>query len=659
MSHVLEYTLSLQDQVSAKLKAIGVSNDTALAKFSSVQKKVNEVNSTFNSLGSSIFTLKQRIDVLQQERDIIPEKNLRDIRVYNTEIEKLQQKITKLSTTNSDGFMKKNLSGIMNAIPGGSLLANPMFATGAIVAGAFREGFRQDMQSVAFETLLGSKLAGNKMFGEIRKFAAATPYETLPLADNAKMMLGFGIAQEKIMPNLKMLGDISMGDSNKMQSLTLAFSQANAAGRLMGQDLLQMINAGFNPLQEISKNTGKSMSLLRKEMESGKISIKMVQQAFESATAPGGRFYGMTEKMGNSPFGKWSTFIDNFKLSLLRIYEVLSPLVIPALELGNKVLSLIVSTINVVVNSFSWLWKKINEGNVVMGILSSIILGVATSFAIMTTWSKISAYWLAQQKAATITYRIAVATATLFTHGWTAAQQKLNLALTINPIGLIIAAIIALIGIILYVIYKTDGWAKQWESVVNFMKYTFQAYVESVKFLWNTAINAVMIGVDKIKLAWYKLKNAIGIGDKSENEKAIAQIRSDMEARKNAMIDGAKKVLELHKKAKESLKWELSWNSDRKLSDITKGIKEKLGIKDTTTTVTAKTSTGSSSIMDTADSITSGGSRPTTINISLGKLLENVVINSQTVKEGASDMEKIVVETLLRVLNSGNAIAGR
>ncbi|MDX9906867.1 MAG: hypothetical protein RBS55_09800, partial [Bacteroidales bacterium] len=54
--------------------------------------------------------------------------------------------------------------------------------------------------------------------------------------------------------------------------------------------------------------------------------------------------------------------------------------------------------------------------------------------------------------------------------------------------------------------------------------------------------------------------------------------------------------------------------------------------------------------------ITSGGSKPTNITINLGKLHDQIVIHSATVKEGVQDMEKMVTEALLRVLNSGNAI---
>lgn len=167
---------------------------------------------------------------------------------------------------------------------------------------------RKEMQSlqISFETLLGSQDKANAMFGELKQFAATTPLMLKDLAGGAQTMLGFNIAAEKVVPTLKAIGDISMGDSQKFQSLTLAFSQMSATGKLMGQDLLQMINAGFNPLTEISRKTGKSISELKEDMSAGAISAEMVAEAFTSATQEGGKFYGMLEKQGKGLTGQYN-----------------------------------------------------------------------------------------------------------------------------------------------------------------------------------------------------------------------------------------------------------------------------------------------------------------------------------------------------------------
>lgn len=156
---------------------------------------------------------------------------------------------------------------------------------------------------ISFNTLLGSDIKGSAMFKDIREFAVNTPMMLKDLASGAQTMLAFNIEAEKVMPMLRAIGDISMGDAQKFNSLTLAFSQMSATGKLMGQDLLQMINAGFNPLSVISEKTGKSIGELKEEMEKGKITTEMVTEAFISATSAGGKFYGMLEKQSKGTEG--------------------------------------------------------------------------------------------------------------------------------------------------------------------------------------------------------------------------------------------------------------------------------------------------------------------------------------------------------------------
>lgn len=71
-----------------------------------------------------------------------------------------------------------------------------------------------------------------------------------------------------------------------------------------------------------------------------------------------------------------------------------------------------------------------------------------------------------------------------------------------------------------------------------------------------------MLGLDKIKLGWYKFKEAVGLGDSAENQAMIARINTDVENRKQAIIDGANRVKELARKTADSLSWELSWKKD-------------------------------------------------------------------------------------------------
>ena len=155
---------------------------------------------------------------------------------------------------------------------------------------------------ISFETLAGEQV-GKQLYEDIKQFATTTPMMMGDLAKGAQTLLGFNMEAEKVMPILRQIGDISMGDAQKFNSLTLAFAQMSSTGKLMGQDLLQMINAGFNPLVVISEKTGKSIAKLKDEMSEGKITVEMVEDAFRTATSEGGKFYGMLEKQSKGMAG--------------------------------------------------------------------------------------------------------------------------------------------------------------------------------------------------------------------------------------------------------------------------------------------------------------------------------------------------------------------
>lgn len=225
---------------------------------------------------------------------------------------------------------ENQMSGFDKAVSGaGKKIGESFKAIGAAavkyskIAGAAGAAFAvfgvktaADLQSLSasFETLTGSAEKGRQVFMDLQKMGATTPFETADLAKATQTMLAFGISVDKSQEYLKMFGDIAMGDKNKLSGLTLAFSQMQSTGRLMGQDLLQMINQGFNPLTIIAQKTGKSVGQLKKEMEDGKITTEMVTDAFKTATSEGGLFYKGMERGSKTLGGTFSTLTDNIKI---------------------------------------------------------------------------------------------------------------------------------------------------------------------------------------------------------------------------------------------------------------------------------------------------------------------------------------------------------
>lgn len=175
---------------------------------------------------------------------------------------------------------------------------------------------RMEQYTTSFTTMLGDQAKAQKLVNDLKLEAARTPFGMEDLAKATQTLMGFGMSAEESQVRLKQLGDISQGDAGKFESLTLAFAQMSSTGKLTGQDLNQMINAGFNPLEEISRKTGKSIGELKEEMAKGAISADMVADAFASATSEGGRFYGAMDAQSKTFSGQLATLkdgVDNLK----------------------------------------------------------------------------------------------------------------------------------------------------------------------------------------------------------------------------------------------------------------------------------------------------------------------------------------------------------
>jgi tape measure domain-containing protein len=255
----------------------------------------------------------------------------------------------------------KSLGGVAMKV-GKSLLSpfaalTALLGAGALTAGlvSFVKGSSEAAASIEdltmqFEVLTKSASVTKGMLDDFRKEAAKSPLSIEDYAKAGKTLMAFGLQAKDVMPTLKNLADVSMGNSDRFGSLALAFAQTTAAGRLMGQEVLQFVNAGFNPLQQISKKTGESMAQLKKRMEDGAISALEVKQAFKEATSEGGLFFGAIQKGAETTSGKIAKtkdailgvkiafgtgFNDGLRVALDAMGEGIPKLEGKATEMGN------------------------------------------------------------------------------------------------------------------------------------------------------------------------------------------------------------------------------------------------------------------------------------------------------------------------------------
>lgn len=510
-------------------------------------------------------------------------------------------------------------------------------------------GGENELQKLDMTTLFqGNTAAAEEMFEKISEYGKATVYDKSGLIDAQKTMMSFGIEGEKAFSTLKQIGDIAMGDSQKMQSLALAFSQATSAGKLQGQDLMQLINAGFNPLNEISKHTGESMASLKEKMSKGQISAEMLAQAFAWATEEGGLFYQGAEKAGDSTMGKINQLKDTFDEFLINVFDRLKPVIDTCLSFATGFLETLPALLDGIANGVSNVIGFFSE-------FAPIIIGVATAMGILTVAMntakismKLQDFWLniliVKEKAIS-----------MWTKVWAGAQAILNAVMSLNPITLIVAAIAVLVGAIVWVCSKITGWGSLWQGIVGFMKYTFLAFVDAIKLYFTTYINGFLIGLDKIRLGWYKFKEAVGMGDSEENQNAINAINESIEARKKAISDGAQSVQDNLNKAKDSLgSIELGWKKKEDVTETSDKVSSGLGINEQLqNSVNGNSTTGNvtgtgGELAGSSNAIASGGTRNTNVTINLGKMAD-VTFNGG-VGENAEDMVRKIEECLLRVL---------
>lgn len=188
----------------------------------------------------------------------------------------------------SMGASGATIGAVRAAAQMGLKLAIPVagfIGLGLAMKKAIAEADRLKKITLDLSVLLGGgDQSAKKLIGRFQALARETPLATAQLAEGARQLLAFGRESRFVEEDLRRLGTIAGGDTERMRLLTKAFADVTAAGKLQGQELRQFTNQGFNPLREMVEMTGKSYGKLRKEMELGLISADMVADSMAAAT---------------------------------------------------------------------------------------------------------------------------------------------------------------------------------------------------------------------------------------------------------------------------------------------------------------------------------------------------------------------------------------
>ena len=298
--------------------------EKAIQKIETIKNELRNIKAGGGVSPSGLTTSKYMGSADVQIAIMGAKQDMSDLSGKTREIERLEAEARRANE--QLGKMKKTTDEVndafRNSIPSVSSFKRALASVGGIYVfqqlarDVIRVRGEMEQMEVAITSLVGSTAKASILIKDLKDFARMSPLTIKDLMDATQTMIGFGVEVEKIPRFIRALGDVTLGNSERFKSITLAFSQMTAAGRLMGQDNLQFINAGFNPLMYIAEKTGKTIKELRDEMQKGAVSTKMVEDAFISATEAGGRFYHMSEKTSQTVAGQMNKLRDSIYRAL-------------------------------------------------------------------------------------------------------------------------------------------------------------------------------------------------------------------------------------------------------------------------------------------------------------------------------------------------------
>ena len=534
---------------------------------------------------------------------------------------KLGETNTKVKEVNTS-FM--NLSNVMN------VARSVWGAVSGVVSQVVELGAQAEQTSVAFTQLIGNEELAGRMLGEIDAYAAKTPFSQLQLVDAAKTMLNFGVAADEVNMHLKELGDISMGDANKLNSLALVFGQVASAGKMQGQDLMQFINQGFNPLKELEKMTGMAYKDLQAAMAKGAVSADMVAAALAHATGEGGQFEGMADKLSQTFSGKLSTVIGKFQQLAIGLFKKIKPALLALLDAAEA------------------LETPLRDiGNGIVAIISALIEWAPAIGAVTVA---IAAYNVAVNASAVITKVVTFATT-----AWAKAQAALNVIMSLNPIGLVVAAVAALVAVIVICWNKFDKFRAvvktTWDTVKGFGSILKDYVVERIK--------SVISGLGAMGGAIAKLFKGDFSGALDTAKQGIKQL-SGYEAK----VAASRRAAELVNGVGDNYRRRLVNEQIRQLAQKTTATNEKRGRSELTQNelaalanasgAGAKSTKAGDKTKSAAEATVTGGTRNTSITINFDKEMVAMNFNGGYM-DNLAQVESTLEEQLLRVLNAAKA----
>lgn len=428
--------------------------------FNQINSKVTSVNNSFKKTNSNIKVLPNSIAGLNQKLQVLQSKQanaftVQGIKHYRREIDKTEKELRKLNKTAGGSGLKNMFKGVGGKIAGiGAAYLGVNTITNVIRGSIDTLSEFEKYQAVLTNTLGSSELAAQSM-EDIKQFASSTPFQINELTDSYVKLANRGFVPTTL--EMERMGDLASSTGKSFDQLTEAMLDAQTGE--------------FERLKEfgiMAKTNGDKVAFTFKgvttEVDKTDDAIKNYILSLGGLDGVSGSMSAIMETTG----GQISNFKDKLDMLKLSIGEALKPLFKIFIESASK--------------DVKWLTDLIKG-------LSAAINGTALeadkAHGIMKTAFNIASF-IKENIDLIKTLAAIIGTVVVATKIWAGVQALLNIALSANPIGLIVVGIAALIA----------GIVMAWKHSEKF-RGTILGLWEAMKLLGDILKTLI---IDRIKL---------------------------------------------------------------------------------------------------------------------------------------------------------------
>lgn len=460
---------------------LGEKLENAKGKLASIEAQCGKNSKEYEEQKKAVDDLQKQYDESTTAQDK-NKKSLSQLAVQmnnaKADVIKTTKEIDNLSKKMGDaGVVTKGLNDGFTVLKG--TMANLASQAISKVVDGFKElvggavDYQKSMEyyTTSFTVMTGSAEKASETVKKLADIGATTPFDMPQLADATSLLMNFGFSADDAVDSMMMLGDISQGNAEKLNSIARAYGKMNSAQKVSLEDINMMIDAGFNPLQEIAEKTGESMKSLYERVSKGKMSVDEITESMKRSTSEGGKYFQSMDAQSQTLDGRLSTLSDTINSKL---GEALQPILQKASDewipnITNAIDSMdmasVASAIDNIIDGIKDMFGYVmDNGDTII----SLVTGIGTA---MLTWN------VASMINGVVT---AVKAYQMANEGATVAQALLNGVMNANPIMLVATLLAGLVTTIITLWNTNEGFRNAVINVWNAFKDTVGNVITSV-----------------------------------------------------------------------------------------------------------------------------------------------------------------------------------